>query len=260
MAIRSPGDLANHLLASGVSSFTVEDAVRETGQSPDGTRGTLKRLIDRGDVVSPARGFYVPVSPEHRAWGGPPAVDYIDSMMRHLDRVYYVALLSAAELHGVAHQRPQVFQVVTDRQLAARQVGRTHLRFYTTTRLSRIPAVERNSRTGTIRMSSVEATMFDLAFRPTASGGLDNVATIFGELLEEQLIDMDRLGEAADVFPSSAVRRVGWLLERLGGVEVRDRIAVRATEPTLLDPHGGRRGHIDPAWQLIVNADVTPDL
>jgi hypothetical protein len=31
--------------------------------------------------------------------------------MRRLDLAYYAGLLSAAQLHGAAHQRPQEFQV-----------------------------------------------------------------------------------------------------------------------------------------------------
>jgi hypothetical protein len=35
--------------------------------------------------------------------------------MAYLDEKYYAGLLSAAEYHGAAHQRPQVFQVVVAR-------------------------------------------------------------------------------------------------------------------------------------------------
>ena len=78
----------------------------------------LQRLIAKGEVFSPAQGFYVPIPPEYRAWGGAiPSAEFIDQMMRHLGRRYYVALVSAAEIHGAAHQRPQVFQVMVDQTL-----------------------------------------------------------------------------------------------------------------------------------------------
>ena len=34
--------------------------------------------------------------------------------MDHLGLAYYAGLLTAAEYHGAAHQRPQVFQVVVE--------------------------------------------------------------------------------------------------------------------------------------------------
>jgi predicted transcriptional regulator of viral defense system len=181
-------------------------------------------------------------------------------MMCHLDRRYYVGLLSAAELHGVAHQRPQVFQVVVDRQLLPRRVGRTEMRFYTSGKIRGVPTVRKTTPTGEVLVSSVEATVLDLAFRPVESGGIDNVATVIGELVEERQVDVDALAAVAEVFPASALRRVGWMLERVCGLDVADRISAHDAEPTMLDPHGSRRGPIDPTWKVIVNTDVVADL
>lgn len=256
----APSDLPDSLLSSGTTSFTVADAARLTGQSEALARQSLKRLIDTGRVASPARGLYVPVSPEFRSWGAPPALHFLEAMMRHLDRRYYVALLSAAELHGVAHQRPQVFQVMVDRQLPSRRVGRSEMRFYTSGKIANVPTQAKPTPTGQVLVSTVEATALDLAFRPVESGGLDNVATVIGELVEEQAIDFAALARAAQVYPATAVRRVGWILEKVCGVDVSDRLAPRDAEPTMLDPHGTRRGPIDPTWNVIVNADVVPDL
>jgi predicted transcriptional regulator of viral defense system len=47
-----------------------------------------------------------------------------------------VALLSAAELHGAAHQAPQVFQVMVDRHVRDRGVGRARLRFFASTHVA----------------------------------------------------------------------------------------------------------------------------
>lgn len=261
MADLQPAKLPDDLLASGITSFTVDDAAKRTGRSAERVHELLKRLIDQGQVVSPARGFYVPVEPKDRSFGAPPAVEYVDAMMRHLDRRYYVALLSAAELHGIAHQRPQVFQVVIDRQLQGRRVGRTRLQFFTSGKLDRIPTTTRNTPSGVVQLSTIEATVLDLCFRPKASAGLDNVATIIGELVEDGRLDYDLLAEAAEPFPASAIRRAGWILEHLCGVtDFVDRLTPRDAEPTKLDPQGTRRGSIDRRWKVIENTDVVPDL
>lgn len=260
MPLDAPADLPTRLLARGVSWFTVADASRETGQSATEVLALLKRLSDRGDVVSPARGLYLPVAPDQRPWGAPPALDYIDAMMRHLDRRYYVGLLTAAEQHGVAHQRPQSFQVIVNRALADRRVGRTHLRFYTSGKLDQTATTTTRTRTGSVQISTPETTAFDLASRPRASGGLDNVATVIAEMVEENLFDLESLGAASQGYPASAVRRVGWILDHLCGVDVRGHLDATEKEPTMLDPHSGRAGHVDPVWRVIVNAQVNPDL
>ena len=46
--------------------------------------------------------FVVP--PQYASWGAPPPGWYIDDLMRHEGRPYYVGLLKAAELHGATHQ------------------------------------------------------------------------------------------------------------------------------------------------------------
>ena len=47
---------------------------------------------------------------------------YIDSLMRHEKRSYYVGLLTAAAAHGAAHQAGMEFQVVTDKLLPDMEV------------------------------------------------------------------------------------------------------------------------------------------
>jgi predicted transcriptional regulator of viral defense system len=82
--------------------------------------------------------------------------------MAFLSRRYYVALLSAAELHGAAHQAPQVFHVMVDRHVRDRDVGRARLRFFAG--------------------AHVELTGVDLVEHPGPGGGIDNVATVLTEL------------------------------------------------------------------------------
>src|SRR5690606_31080603 len=141
---------------------------------------------------SPTKGLYVVVPAEYRSWGAVPAAHFIDALMGHLGHEYYVALLSAAEVHGFAHQRPQVFQVMTPARLRDRSFGRVRIQFISETSMAgrRVDVV--NTPTGTMRVSSVETTVLDLVAHPRKSGGLSNVATIVGELLDEGKIDVSR--------------------------------------------------------------------
>ena len=256
-------ELPDYLLSRGTTSFTTEEAADLVGGSRPAAHQGLQRLIRKGEVFSPAQGFYVPIPPEYRAWGGSiPAAEFIDQMMRHLDRRYYVGLLSAAEIHGAAHQRPQVFQVMVDKMLRNRDHGRARLRFFVNRRIDDIPTVTSRTRTGDILVSTPEATALDLVTRPLDSAGLDNVATILVELVEDQMLDPIELAKVAEHFPVATVHRLGWLLDTFTEDFDSGPLAalVGSGSVTALDSQAGRRGTIDQRWRLIVNREIEPDV
>ncbi len=139
-------------------------------------------------------------------------------MMAHLERSYYVGLLSAAEQHGVAHQRPQAFQVVVNRELGTGASGGSGSAS-SPMPTSSLPVQPVNVPTGTMAVSTPELTAFDLAHRPTDGGGLNNVATVVGDLASESL-DIEKLCMLVEHFPLATGRRLGWLLEELTDLSV----------------------------------------
>ena len=112
------------LASRGRHHFTTEEAAVALGGSVPTTRAALRRLKAKGEIADPFRGFHVIVPPEYRRLGCLPAEQFVPQLMRHLDAAYYVALLSAAELHGAAHQRPQAFQVMVKTNRRAIACGR----------------------------------------------------------------------------------------------------------------------------------------
>jgi predicted transcriptional regulator of viral defense system len=182
------------------------------------------RLHKQNRLVMPRRGFFVIVPLEYRSAGAPPPAWYIDALMRFHGRPYYVGLLSAAALHGAAHQQAQEFQVITDRALRPAIVGRTQLRFFHKRRQAQTPTIAMKVETGTMLVSSPEATAFDLVRYPLAAGGLGNIVTVLAVLAEK--IDQERLVEAAESEAElAAVQRVGLLLEFAGAGDRVERLA-----------------------------------
>ena len=124
---------------------------------------------------------------EYRSWGVLPGDWFIDAMMAHLQRPYYVALLSAARVHGASHQASQVFQVMTVTGAGAPRdgdLGRVRLRFYSSKHVGE-DAVQRSVvATGYVAVSAKETTVVDLIAYHRVSGGYGNVATILGEIGE----------------------------------------------------------------------------
>jgi predicted transcriptional regulator of viral defense system len=258
------GRLADFLISVGRPIATAAEIAELAGITTGQVHDLVRRPLAAGDLVSPGRGLYVAVRPEDRAWGGPAPAEFIDELMAHLARTYYVCLLSAAEIHGVAHQRPQVFQVMVDRQVRDRAVGRARLRFYTRTGVDTLPVETRDVPTGTYRVATPELLACDLADRPRDAGGLSNVATILAELVTEELLAPDRLAEVAMCFPVSTARRLGWLLSHATGatdLTALVRVARRdGTSPARLEPRLPRRGPINLTWLVQVNDTVEADV
>ena len=129
-------ELPDALMAQGRHTASTEELLELTGLDRAALHNGFHRLRENGSIVSPARGLYAVVPPQYRAWGSPPAEWFIDAMMAHLRRRYYIALLTAAAMHGSAHQAPQSFQVITEKDVLDRDLGRNRLRFYTSRHLS----------------------------------------------------------------------------------------------------------------------------
>ena len=97
----------------GYYTFTLDDVRQALNRSDSAVKASLFRIVKKGLAVSLRKEFYVIVPPEYRVRGIIPPVLFIDDLMVYLDRKYYVGLLSAAALHGAAHQQPQDFFIVT---------------------------------------------------------------------------------------------------------------------------------------------------
>jgi len=149
------------------------------------------------------------VPPEYRAAGCPPADWFIDDLMAYLGPPYYVGLLTAAALHGAAHQAPQEFQVVTDHPLPMIEIGRVRIRFVKKAHLRASPTLRVNTQTGQMRVSTPAATAFDLVRYPEHGSFLSNVVTVLHDLVErldggELVRTAEAEGEVANSCPQPA--------------------------------------------------------
>lgn len=169
-------------------------------------KGSLKRV--RGD-------FFIIVPPEHRVIGALPAAWFIDALMKHLGQQYYVGLLTAAALYGVAHQQPMTFQVITNKPTRDITVGRVFIEFsYKNTMCSHFYQFKKTM-SGMMQVSTPEMTAFDLVRYMNAAGQVNHVATILCELVDQ--LDAEKLAELLrnGKVEMTAAQRLGYLLDRL---------------------------------------------
>lgn len=256
--MRTAAAYITDLAASGRYHFTTADAARTLGVSLVAVRAALRRLAAKGAIASPARGFHVIVPPEYRRLGCLPPEQFVPQLMASRRLPYYVGLLSAAELHGAAHHRPQQFQVMIERPRPSITCGQVRVTFIARRAVARVAVEERNTPRGTVRVSTPEATALDLAGYPARVGGLDVVATVVSELLER--LDGSKLAAAARLVPVPWAQRLGYMLEHVGGeartAALAEVVRDRAREYVRLAT-GGRRGEERSArWRLEINATI----
>jgi predicted transcriptional regulator of viral defense system len=204
------------LLSAGRVVFSREEAIQALRTSHGALLDAAERQQHRRHLISPRRGFYVIVPPQYLAWGAPPPSWYIDDLMRHEGRPYYVGLLKAAELHGATHQAVMEFQIVTDKRLPAIRAGRSTIAFYYRKDMEAVAqgVEDHKTDTGRMRVSSVELTLLDLLRYPRAAGGLDNIATIVSDLGDRA--GPGKLSALSASYERSLSQRLGYLLERFG--------------------------------------------
>lgn len=177
-------------------------------------RTDLNRLTKRGVIMSPCRNFYVAVPEEYRLKGMVPPVFYIDRMMSFMGKPYYVALLSAAALHGAAHQAPQAFMVITNDKMRSVVKNGTRLIFVTHKEIPTGFLVKKRSKSGDFNVSLPELTAIDLIEYEASAGGLSRVTEVLAELMET--IDFKSVEESFySISPTPIYQRLGYILEEV---------------------------------------------
>ncbi len=250
------------LAARGRYHFTSFELRSALGVSEAAARQALSRLAAKGEIASPARGFYVIVPPEYRRLGCLPADQFIPALMEHRSTRYYVGLLSAAQYHGAAHHRPQEFQVVVERNRPAIVCGSVRVAFFARRNLTTVPVESVNNPRGTVEFSTVEATAVDLVGYMDRAGGVDRVAGVLSELGED--MDPESLVEASQSASILWAQRLGYLLEHVGAADrtvlLKEHVRRHARNYTKLLP--GADAVDAPRskdWRLLVNASIEAD-
>lgn len=251
------------LAARGVHWFRTDDLVATLGCSDGAARSALRRLKAKGQIAEPYRGFQVIIPPEYQRLGCLPAEQFVPPLMKRLGESYYVALLSAAELHSAAHQRPQAFQVMVRKNRRLLECGEVRVQFVARKDVDKTPTVEKKTPRGLLHVASPEATALELVGYAEHCGGLDNVASVLSELAPA--LDAKLLVAEASRCPAAWVQRLGYLLDLTEHRTLADALTGLVKERAkFLAPlvRSMSRAKIvrNDRWKLAVNVSVEPDL
>jgi predicted transcriptional regulator of viral defense system len=110
-------EFLNETRSRGRHSFGLEELKQGLQVSDKAVNQALYRAKARKKIAQVRKGFYAIISPEYAKQGMVPPTLFIDDLMKMLNRRYYVGLISAAALHGAAHQQPMEYFVTEDQFL-----------------------------------------------------------------------------------------------------------------------------------------------
>lgn len=251
----------------GIITFTVEE-VYELFPSigKRGVANALLRLVNKGKIQSVWKGFYVIIPVEYAQKGIVPPIVYINQLMEYLKRQYYIGLLDAAAFYAAAHQRPQVFTVITRfPSIRTTEKKGIKVRFIIKKNIPMSLLVQKKTKSGYVFVSSPELTALDLILYEKEIGGINRAATVLNELAEElNFRDVDI--SIFDNTPVPTIQRLGYLLETLDFTELADNLLHKVNEAgitfrrTLLKAgKDNEDSDYNAKWKIIINEEIEID-
>jgi predicted transcriptional regulator of viral defense system len=237
--------------------------------SLDSIRSSLYRLVAKKKIQSVWHGFFVIVPVEYGLKGVVPPVEYIDHLMKYLGKDYYISLLSAAALHGAAHQQPMEFYVITNSDnLRDKLKGDIKINFATKKNIPTQYLTQIMTNSGYVNVSTPELTAFDLIVYAKNIGGMNRVATVLSELAEAMNFEKSDV-DFFKLFSNAAIQRLGYLLELLGFNDLSDTLEEKSKQadikfkkyPLSAVAKGANLSGcpIDDKWKIIINTPIEID-
>lgn len=261
----------DHLRSLGKRYFTFEQAIQDLKVSTNSAKSGLYRMRNKGKLITPAKGLYVIVPPEHQLQGSIPAEELVPILMRYLEAEYYVSFLSAAAFHGATHQKPGRFQIVSNKRIKhPLEFGQIKLEVIYKKSLSNLPLQDFTVATGYLKVASPELVVLDLLNYPARAGGLNHIATVLTELVEA--INAEKLIKLAEKNGKKAwLQRLGFILEKIDPMDednvlllieklqeyLNGKISVLVPLASELPKTGFSRIK---KWGIIENTDIESDL
>jgi predicted transcriptional regulator of viral defense system len=256
--------LIKSIRSKGRYCFTLEEVRQYLQVSPIAANQALYRYQNKGEIALVRKGFYVIIPPEYSHRGMLPAHLFIDDMMEWLDRPYYLGLLSAAALHGAAHQQPMESYVVTVQpSLRNIQNDKISINFITRKAWDDVDIEQKKTDAGYVNVSSSELTALDIIYY-LKHVGISRAVTVLSELADE--LDPDKINDAATRYGVfTVIQRLGYILdvvleETELGKSLHELLDSRDYFYTALSPQYEKKGDFNPKWKIIHNVDVEPDL
>jgi predicted transcriptional regulator of viral defense system len=258
----------DRLQSQGRHAFSLELLEKELpNYTVIGFKRALSRLSAKGQIVSIYKGYYLIIPPQYASKGILPPAIFLDTLMKYLERPYYLALLNAAAFHGASHQQPQEFFVVTNLpSMRSMQKKGLKVNYISKKEIPDKLLETKKTESGYLTISNPILTATDLIQFEKRVGGINRVATILNELAEAIKPDDFNIFIIENT-SITALQRLGYILDKVFQNKVLAdalfqvlqkaeaklfRIPLKASAPT-------KGFSSDERWKVIVNAVIDID-
>ena len=250
--------------------FSKEEIVRQfPDMSSNNIRNALYRLGKKRKIQSVWQDFFVVILPEYGLRGIAPPIEYIDQLMKYLDKNYYIALLSAAEFHGAAHQTPMEFFIITNsRILRNKQKDDVKINFVTKKQIPILYITQFMTNSGYVNVSCPELTAFDLIIYEKNVGGINRIATVLSELAEEMNFE-NITEEFLKSLNVPVIQRLGYLFDLLNFEDLSNNLFQKSKNAgikfrkyplsVLSEKKHLSDFQINEKWKIIINEEIDID-
>ena len=249
------------VISEGRYAFSLEELKENFDLSEKAILQKLHRIKAKRKVVQLRKGFYLIITPQYSNLGTLPVVLYIDDLMKHLSRNYYLGLFSAAALHGAAHQQPMESQIIIQKPPIRQIKNKKHsLVFFIKSDWKEDWLVQKKTESGYVNISSPELTTFDLISYHKRIGGLNRIIPVIEELCES--VNISKMKKVSKEYSIPVVQRLGYIYEILDEKDLSEILYdalknKRTFKIPLSLSHKNREGELNKRWNLIINTDLT---
>ncbi|MEM6738349.1 MAG: type IV toxin-antitoxin system AbiEi family antitoxin [Bacteroidota bacterium] len=246
-------------------SFSLDEISKQTDSTGTSLKFELARLVEKREIVSLRKGFYLIIPPRYSIKGYLPIQLYINKLCLSLTRNYYLGFYSAARFHGASHQQIHREYVMIEKpKLNDIKKKDFDIRFITASKWPLKNIIEKKSDAGIFKISSPALTAVDLIHHQNKLGGLNRILAILEELSEE-ITDND-LNDLLIWYPyTSTLQRLAFILEELQmkidlGI-ISNHLQSKKLFPILLCPKKNQKaGSVGNHWKVDVNITLESDI
>lgn len=256
----------DELQSRGKLTFVSTELPEKLNVNVETVKKFLQRLKAKKKVFQIRREFWAIVPPEYYARGVIPIALFVDDLMKFLKKDYYIALHSAAQMFGAAHQQPMEFCIMI-KKTPMRNIRnkRLTLKFIVKESWSDQDIIQKQTNTGFINISSPELTALDLVCFSYAVGGKSMVLTIISELIES--IKPRKLYQTAKRYNHiPTVQRLGYIIDHyLENDKISNVLKkiIDENKPRIIPfsvKHQTEGFEISRKWNIIPNLELENDL
>lgn len=248
----------NELQKSGKTLFTLEDAVKITGENQIETSKFLSDLVARGVLARLKQGKYIILQMGQEAI----QLSNWPIIARELARPdnYYLSHYSAMRIHGMTtHALFDVYISMPHRRRVRKISNFTYHFIYIDPNHFWGHQAYWITRQEKIFVSDIEKTLLDGLERPELSGGIKEV--IRGIWVKQKEINWQKMRQYCEKFRTkAAVKRLGFILDLLDLapdiLPELTKVIFNAKDYILLDPNGSKEGKRLSRWRIRININI----